>query len=266
MVDNNERLPLLGATGETPEPVTSSIKQPQENQQTSSDNLINFSTQNVDGRSYISCKVCGFQIDITDKTDTFVVKCLKCNEATPIKRAPAKKRYVRCSCNCLLICCETANRIVCPRANCKKIIDLPVKKRRIEDDLSGPRLQQQSHHPNSPPPSDTDLHAYVICASCSHRFIFNVLSNRLATCPQCRCTSSVGHGYANTRGFIFIVLFIVFVIIAISLSVKAKSDSSFLNISLALVLFIISIIFLARSLYYFSLKVSEISTTNFQSA
>lgn len=39
-------------------------------------------TQNVDGRLYTMCKVCGNQIDITDKTDTFVVKCAKCGEAT----------------------------------------------------------------------------------------------------------------------------------------------------------------------------------------
>lgn len=71
---------FTGAIGETPETsTTSSTKQDVKN---NSDNLINFSTQNVDGRSFISCKVCGYQIDITDKTDTFVVKCLKCNEAT----------------------------------------------------------------------------------------------------------------------------------------------------------------------------------------
>lgn len=74
--------------------------------------------------------------------------------------------------------------------NCKKIIDLPVKKRRIEDDLPGPHLQPQLQI-NSPQPSENhDFTAFVVCANCSHRFVFNVLSNQLATCTSCRTTSS----------------------------------------------------------------------------
>jgi len=258
MVDNesndNERLPLLGAIGETPETsTTSSTKQDVKN---NSDNLINFSTQNVDGRSFISCKVCGYQIDITDKTDTFVVKCLKCNEATPIKRAPAKKRYVRCSCNCLLICCETANKIVCPRTNCKKIIDLPIKKRRIEDEIPT-RLPTQSN--NSPQPSEDDLNVNLNCGYCSHRFAFNILSNRLAVCPSCKKKSSVGN-YANIRSLIFFILFAVTMTITIIIAVKRSSP---LETSLSILLSLITCLFLSRFIYFFRLKVSEISTPSY---
>ena len=43
-------------------------------------------------------------IDISGKRDQHVVKCGSCNEATPIRNAPTGRKYVRCPCNCLLIC------------------------------------------------------------------------------------------------------------------------------------------------------------------
>lgn len=35
----------------------------------------------------------------------------------PIKNPPTGKKYVRCPCNCLLICKDTSRRIGCPRPN-----------------------------------------------------------------------------------------------------------------------------------------------------
>jgi len=54
-----------------------------------------------------------------------VVRCTTCNEATPLKQAPSGKRYIRCNCNCLLVCTEHATRVACPR--CRRHIRLGVQ-------------------------------------------------------------------------------------------------------------------------------------------
>ncbi|CAB1317089.1 unnamed protein product, partial [Coregonus sp. 'balchen'] len=87
----------------------------------------------------ISCRVCQSLISVEGKIHQHVVKCGICNEATPIKNAPAGKKYVRCPCNCLLIC--------------KRIINL------------GPV------HPGPASPDPQPSGARVSCGHCSNTFL-----------------------------------------------------------------------------------------------
>ncbi|XP_065509129.1 type I phosphatidylinositol 4,5-bisphosphate 4-phosphatase-A-like isoform X2 [Caloenas nicobarica] len=66
----------------------------------------------------VACRVCQRPISVEGKGRQHVVKCGGCGEATPIRTAPAGKKYVRCPCNCLLVCGASAQRIACPRAYC----------------------------------------------------------------------------------------------------------------------------------------------------
>ena len=92
-------------------------------------------------------------VDISGKREQHVVKCISCGEATPIRNAPPGRKYVRCPCNCLLICKNTSVRIACPRQNCRRVISLAP---------SGP--------PQAPIPNVPGM-CRVVCAHCHDNFL-----------------------------------------------------------------------------------------------
>uniref|UniRef100_A0A1B0DLH2 Phosphatidylinositol-4,5-bisphosphate 4-phosphatase n=1 Tax=Phlebotomus papatasi TaxID=29031 RepID=A0A1B0DLH2_PHLPP len=104
----------------------------------------------------VTCRVCQCMIDITFKRDQHVVKCTQCSEATPIRNAPPGKKYVRCPCNCLLICKSSSQRIACPRPNCKRIINL-------------------APSPVTPPVPSMPGMCRVTCGHCSDTFLVSPL-------------------------------------------------------------------------------------------
>lgn len=73
----------------------------------------------------------------------------------PIRNAPPGKKYVRCPCNCLLICKSSSQRIACPRPNCKRIINL-------------------APSPVTPPVPTMPGMCRVTCGHCSDTFLVNI--------------------------------------------------------------------------------------------
>ncbi|CAH1780461.1 unnamed protein product [Owenia fusiformis] len=188
----------------------------------------------------INCKICQSVINIEGKTHQHVVKCNVCNEATPIKAPPPGKKYVRCPCNCLLICKGTSQRIACPRADCKRIINL------------GPLPNTVAmRSPGS---------SRIICAHCEETFLFNILNNALARCPHCRKVSSVGPNYARNRAIYYNIIGIIFLALGIGVTVgtyeAAKQQG---GIYVAWIgAFVIGIVMMIRGIYFACMKVSTV--------
>ncbi|XP_076247497.1 type 1 phosphatidylinositol 4,5-bisphosphate 4-phosphatase isoform X3 [Calliopsis andreniformis] len=189
----------------------------------------------------VTCRVCQAMIDIAGKRDQHVVKCCQCKEATPIRNAPPGKKYVRCPCNCLLICKSSSQRIACPRPNCKRIINL-------------------APSPITPPVLSMPGMCRVCCAHCHDTFLFNTLNNALARCPHCRKISSVGPDFTRGRGIAFIIVGIIVLVIAIAVTVGTytyvKSNGGIYVLYVGA--FLAALLCLGRSIYYCTMKISLI--------
>lgn len=178
--------------------------------------------------------------------------------------APAGKKYIRCPCNCLLICKATALRIACPRQNCKRIINLSDVKGNGSAPTNG-SVDGNGRGPgtNAPGISSPGM-CRVTCGHCFDSFLFNTLSNQLARCPFCRKLSSVGSEFARTRGTAFLILCLLVLAGAIGATIGTHNYLPEYKSLIALYvgLYLIGAFFLFRSLYYLTMKVSTIETSN----
>lgn len=187
----------------------------------------------------INCKVCQAAVNIDGKQNQHVVKCNVCNEATPIKAPPPGKKYVRCPCNCLLICRASAVRIACPRTNCKRIIS-----------LGGPIPTAMVRSPGT---------NRFQCVYCNATFLFNVTTTALARCPQCRRVSSVGPEYARNRAIVYLILGLIFLGGGIGVTVgtyeAASREGGIYTVWIGA--FVIGIVLIIRAIYFAAIKTSK---------
>ncbi|KAK2706849.1 type I phosphatidylinositol 4,5-bisphosphate 4-phosphatase-B-like [Artemia franciscana] len=199
---------------------------------------------NIDGNSLVTCRVCQSMIDISGKKEQHVVKCSQCNEATPIRNAAPGRKYVRCPCNCLLICKASSLRIACPRPNCKRIINLAPASAGPSGSNSFPSIPGMCR---------------VSCGHCMQTFSFNILNKSLARCPHCTKVSSVGREFAKSRGIIFLILTATFLAIGIGVTAGtytyASTHGGIYGVYVGL--FLIALVLFIGSIYYLTMRISQ---------
>ncbi|XP_067137423.1 type I phosphatidylinositol 4,5-bisphosphate 4-phosphatase-B-like [Centruroides vittatus] len=191
----------------------------------------------------VSCRVCKCSIDISGKADQFVVQCENCHEATPIKLAPPGKKYVRCPCNCLLICKSTSQKISCPRPNCKRIISMAPSAFPTNND--NPGLGQ------------------VSCPHCQSVFMINTTEfKKVMRCVYCRRRVTFSSHYIKNRRNLCMILTLLFLISGIFTLVYTvhKVLHKPAIIAAYIGLFGFFLLCLVRTVYYYSVKPLRLET------
>jgi len=204
-------------------------------------------TVGVMGEPTVVCRVCQQLVFIRGREGQRVVKCSNCHEATPIKAPPSGKKYIRCPCNALLTCRATSSRISCPRANCKRVINVG----------GGPPVAGSNG--GATPSVETERRIRVTCGHCNETFVFRTTAH-LARCPYCRNVSSVGSRFARNRAIVFAVLGVIFLAVGVGVTVgtyKLARESGGIYVTW-FGAFIIGILNLMRCCYYCTMTVSEV--------
>nr|KAF6300795.1 phosphatidylinositol-4,5-bisphosphate 4-phosphatase 2 [Myotis myotis] len=155
----DERSPLLSAPHSGHVTPTAPPRLPESSPQELPPPYTSISSPDSGGIPVINCRVCQSLISLDSKLHQHVVKCTVCNEATPIRNPPAGKKYVRCPCNCLLVCKDTSRRIGCPRPNCRRIVNL------------GPVMLISEEQPAQPAVPTQPEGARVACGHCGNTFL-----------------------------------------------------------------------------------------------
>lgn len=147
-----------------------------------------YSTFEIGSPASIKCQVCQAVINIEGNQQN-AVKCQECKESTAVKAAPRGMKFVRCPCNCLIVCKATSRRVRCPRQNCKRELNLTG----VGFDVSVTRPAQNKIR--------------LECGYCHGVFV--AAEGMMTACPHCRATSYSKSGI-RLRYMIYLLLGLVF--------------------------------------------------------
>ncbi|XP_065187440.1 type 2 phosphatidylinositol 4,5-bisphosphate 4-phosphatase-like [Sycon ciliatum] len=179
----------------------------------------------VQNRRRVACQVCRTNLTFADRSGLRVVTCSRCQEATPVGAPPAGKKYVRCTCNCLLTCSTTARQIICPRANCKRTVS-----------VGGG--------------TSTDR---VTCRNCNVTTRWTARGYSSRRCSRCHSLMPISEEmmkFARGRAILFIILGLVCTLLAIGVLVATILYAPYGVVAVPIGLFSAGVYFFARAGLY----------------
>lgn len=132
------------------------------------------------------CDVCNYMIDVSQTPHAYVVTCPRCNESTAMGNPPRGKRFVRCSCNKLLMYSSGATKIKCSRTGCSVEIDVQEK---LAPTKQKSRSRNQRETISEPRPAPC---CRFVCGHCNSVSVLDTAPGTSFTCRLCGKRSSVG--------------------------------------------------------------------------
>ncbi|XP_065184891.1 type 2 phosphatidylinositol 4,5-bisphosphate 4-phosphatase-like [Sycon ciliatum] len=152
-------------------------------------------------RRRVVCEVCRTSLTYSDRPGLRVVRCSRCQEATPVGPPPPGKRYVRCACHCLLTCLATSKLVACPRQNCKRTVRLT---------------------PTSGTVTVVATTQRVTCPRCQITVPWNTRRFGISRCYACNSLipiNSAMHTWAMRRARMYTIIGAVLLLLAITITV-----------------------------------------------
>lgn len=190
----------------------------------------------------VVCEVCRTQIPFSSNQCPSTVRCFICSEETAVGIPLPGQKYVRCSCNLLILCSAEFQSVLCPRESCRKQLTLV------------------------PTPAAFVLNSEtksVACANCSTLNQVNTSMNKFIKCCFCGKTSALDSRYGRQYGvnltLLGVLIFVIALIINISINVGLPLGIAItLNWTICLALFVGAIACFGRGIWYIRMKVSSI--------
>lgn len=162
----------------------------------------------------INCRVCQLQNTYDPNQKASCISCRQCKEVTPIRSAPAGKKFVICpTCGQLFLAKLSATTATCARSTCKASIVLGP---------SGPVAAVQVKQARA-----SSGNARSNCAHCDLLLDYSWAS-AIVTCPKCSRRSVVNRGRLWTWAATFFIAGLIFLGIGVGVTVSTfiEAESS----------------------------------------
>jgi phosphatidylinositol-4,5-bisphosphate 4-phosphatase len=206
----------------------------------------------------IPCQVCKATIQLEGKLHQHVVKCTSCNEAMPIKPPPPGKIYVRCPCNCLLICRSGSLRIACPRKNCSRVMNVAYQNGQFGGNL--PNVGFTGANRAGGDNTDAPVQHRVQCGHCNESFTTSAIRYEdtvFVRCSLCNKTSFTSAFYRFKRLVFAALVALLLVIAAVIVAVTTMSAGATPLMGIWIGLVAVAVIALAVFSYYLCQPISH---------
>uniref|UniRef100_A0A0K8R7E4 Phosphatidylinositol-4,5-bisphosphate 4-phosphatase n=1 Tax=Ixodes ricinus TaxID=34613 RepID=A0A0K8R7E4_IXORI len=200
------------------------------------------------------CDVCSYAIDISQTPHDYVVTCPRCYESTAMGNPPRGKRFVRCTCNKLLMYSNGATKIKCNRVGCSAEIDVQ-EKPAPDKRKSRSRRETVAIEPRPAPC------CRFVCGHCNSVSVLDTAPGSSFTCRLCGKRSSIGRVGRKAIVSIVVGMAIVVAVLLIMVStIFLRHSSGYWWVYMAGL--ILAVFFLVHGLWLLCMKRSTIEVVD----